>query len=234
MSNGEENLKNVLIAVIKNKRDFDILLKEKWYRIPIKYAPKKKYDIIAFYQPASFKENGKRIEFYGIIKSYAIYKRSELIDEHIRENEKYYKILFKNIVKLKNPIINKNKMRISFKFTNLDKLMNSGNIGELFDIPDIEGKIEDVLKNMGINYKREFIVKTKNSKIYRLDFAVFYKDKKIDIECDGTKWHSIKSQRIIDEKRDIALRKLGWHILRLKEKDIVNNIHSCIRKINNL
>jgi very-short-patch-repair endonuclease len=224
-------MEKVLIGVIKNKRDLKILLKEKWYRIPLKYAPKREYDVLAFYQPASFRTEGKRIEYYGIVRSKRIVKRKTLIDDGIRSTEKYYKITFSRIVKLKAPIINKNKMRVSFKFTNFEKLYESKNIGDLFDISDIEGKIESVLKDMGIEYKREFVVKTKNGKGYRLDFALFTGNKKIDIECDGEKWHSLKAQRIIDKKRDAELKKTGWTILRLKEKEIVNNIDLCIKKI---
>ena len=53
----------------------------------------------------------------------------------------------------------------------------------------------------------------------------------LNIECDGEKWHSIRSQRLKDSLRDRNLRKEGWSILRLKEKDIVNNLQKCIDRI---
>ena len=224
-------MKGVLIAVLKNKRDQDILLKEKWYRIPVKYAPKHKYDIIAFYQPASFKENGKRIEHYGIVRSARICKREQLIKDGLKPGEKYYKISFFRIVKLKTPIVNDTKMRISFKYTTFAKLYSSTNIGELFDVPDIEGMVEEMLKKLKLSYKREYIVKTPGNKRYRLDFAVFLNGRTIDIECDSEKWHSLKAQKLIDEKRNSDLHDLGFEILRLREDDIVNKRDSCIKEI---
>ncbi|MCD6578156.1 DUF559 domain-containing protein [bacterium] len=214
-------MNKVLIAVLKNKKDLEILLKEKWYRIPKKYAPKREYDIIAFYQPAKFKGNGKRIKYYGVVRSKRLCKRKELINDGIDPEKIYYKVTFLRIVQLEHPIINENKLRISFKYTNFGKLYSSKNLGELFDIPDIEGKIEGVLKALKLDYKREYIVKTKESKIYRLDFCVFINDVKIDIECDGEKWHALKQQKMIDNKRDHDLEKMGFKVLRLKEKEII-------------
>ena len=52
----------VLVGVLKNKRDLGILLQKHWYRIPVRYLPKKKFDYIAFYQPLVFGRRGKRIE----------------------------------------------------------------------------------------------------------------------------------------------------------------------------
>lgn len=215
-------MNKVLIAVLKTQRDLNILLEKQWYRIPKKYAPKRKYDIIAFYQPANFKERGKQIQYYGVVSSKHLCKRRELIDDGIDSEQIYYKVSFLRIVKLKNPIINENKLRVSFKYTTFGKLYSSSDLGELFNIPDIEKMVESILKELKLNYKREFVVKTNKGKSYRLDFCVFFKKEKIDIECDGEKWHSLKAQKIIDNKRDDDLKKMGFHVLRLKESEIVN------------
>ncbi len=224
-------MNKILIAVLKAQRDQDILLKEKWYRIPVKYAPKHKYDIIAFYQPANFKESGKRIEYYGIVRSSKICKRKKLIKDGIRSDDQYYKISFFRIVKLKDPIVNDAKLRVSFKYTTFAKLYSSSNMGELFDVPDIEGMVEGILQKLKLSYKREYVVKATGNKRYRLDFAVFLKDKTIDIECDSEKWHSLKAQKLIDSKRNSDLRALGFEIIRLREDDIVNNKEACIKNI---
>ncbi len=225
-------MNRVLIAVMKRPKDLDILLKEKWYRIPKKYAPKREYDIIAFYQPASFKERGKRIEYYGIVRSTRLCKRKELINDGINPDKIYYKVIFSRIIRLRHPILNENKLRVSFKYTTFGNLYSSKNLGELFDIPDIEGKIERILQELKLDYSREYVVKTHLGKIYRLDFCIFIEGEKIDLECDGEKWHSLKMQRIIDAKRDEELRDMGFKILRLKESEIVNDIDLCKKKIN--
>ena len=57
--------KIVLVGVLKNKRDLGILLEKHWYRIPVFFLPKKKFDYLAFYQPEGFGRRGKRIEYYA-------------------------------------------------------------------------------------------------------------------------------------------------------------------------
>ena len=224
-------MKRVLIGVVKNQRDLNFILEEKWYRIPVKYAPTKEYDIIAFYQPENFGDHGKRIEYYGVIDSYEIMKREELINDGIRSHERYFKINFSNVIKLKRPIINNTSMRVSFKFCDFKDLEDSEDLAELFGVEDIEGIIEEKLKEIGIIYEREYFIKMDNGKTYRLDFALFPESKKVDLECDNEKYHSISSQKIIDKKRDFQMKKMGWKILRLKGSDIINDIDGCVKKI---
>ncbi len=226
-------MKTVLIAVIKSKRDLRLLFSKKIYRIPIKYYPKRLYEYIAFYEGANI-NNLKCIRYYGKIKSISKFKKVELLKYGIDSEKEYMKVKFSKIYKLSNSIKNTNRTRISFKFTYLNKLKKSKTIMELFEINNIEKVIENLLKQMKINYKREFTVIVNENKRYRLDFAIFYKNKKIDIECDNEKWHKLKKQREYDKKRDRDLKELGWEILRLKEKEIINNIQKCQLKINNI
>ncbi|MFA5883665.1 MAG: type IV toxin-antitoxin system AbiEi family antitoxin domain-containing protein [Acidimicrobiia bacterium] len=52
----------------------------------------------------------------------------------------------------------------------------------------------------------------------RLDFA--YSDLKIDIEVDGTRWHSSPDAQRRDADRDTRLQRLGWVVLRFDAADI--------------
>lgn len=224
----------VLISVLKEKKDLDILLKKHWYRIPLIFAPKRKTKYIAFYQPASFGKYGGCIKFYALIKNCKIIKRKYLLPDeydHPMADEDYYKIYFKKILKLQNPILNKNRMRISFGFTTLEKLFKAKSIAEVFDVWPIEEIIFSALKKRGINFSREHIFYLKNGKKYRLDFAIFCKRGYLNIECDSDKWHSQRSQRIKDYLRDKTLEKEGWTILRLSENEITKNIKNCIHRI---
>lgn len=224
----------VLIAVLKNKKDLNILLKKHWYRIPVSNSPRKKAEYIAFYQPALFGKNGSCISYYGKIKNISIFKRKEILPSecgHHKADNNYYKMEVSDIKKLPKPVKNKHKMRISFGFTCLDKLMKAESINQLFDVMPIESILAENLDKNKINASREHIFFLPDKKIYRLDFAVFCKKGPLNIECDGEKWHSVRSQRLKDAKRDKILRNYGWKVLRLKEKDIVNNIDNCMNKI---
>lgn len=226
--------KAVLVAVLKEKKDLNILLRERWYRIPAFYAPKKKFDYIAFYQPSTFKGSKSLIRYYARPKMFKTMKRRELFPsefDHPDANEDYYRIDFKKIHKLKNPVKNSNRMRVSFGFTTLGRLKKEREVTGLFDVVPLENVMGLELKKAGIKASKEHAFTMNDGKRYRLDFAVFCKKGPLNIECDSHKWHSIKTQRIKDKIRDKALKGEGWSILRLKEAEITGNIGKCVDKV---
>ena len=64
-----------------------------------------------------------------------------------------------------------------------------------------------------------------------LDFGVFCKDGKIDIECDGEAFHSSKKDIIKDRNRNNELTSYGWSVLRFSGSEINREPKECIRKI---
>lgn len=54
-----------------------------------------------------------------------------------------------------------------------------------------------------------------NSRLrYRLDFAFFCQEGKIDVECDNQKWHDRPAQKARDKERNHYLKDHGWTVLR--------------------
>jgi very-short-patch-repair endonuclease len=229
-----DNKRSVLVAVIKDRRDLGMLLKKHVYRMPVLYAPKKKADHIAFYQPSGFGRSGSCIRYYARLKGSGIAKRDQILPDekdHPRSQEDYYLVRLGAIKSFKGPIRNRSRMRVSFGFTSLGKLLAAKDVLELFDIPPMEEMVFNALNAKGIKTFSQYGFSLANKKRYRMDFAIFCKNGPLNIECDGNKWHSIKAQRIKDKKRDTMLKKCGWTILRLKEKEIVEDMNSCIKKI---
>ena len=225
---------DALVCVIKTKKDRDILLEEKWYRIPLSHAPRRKPKFLAFYQGAAFKEAGERIELYGRIKYWRLKKRKEILPEekkHPRANELYLQFFLSRVSKLRKPALNRGRVRISFGFTSLEKLRRSENIRGLFDITPMDDILEAMLKKNKIPFKREFVVKRKNGRIFRLDFALKRGKKPIDVECDGYRWHSQKQQRVKDKLRNEELKRLGWRVLRISEEELLKRPESVLKKI---
>jgi REase_MTES_1575 len=64
---------------------------------------------------------------------------------------------------------------------------------------------------------------------YRLDMA--YEAEKLAVELDGRAYHSSDEQRERDERRDIALAKLGWQTLRLSHFRLHNDVEGCRRDV---
>ena len=226
--------KIVLIAVLKYPRDLRILLKKKWYRIPLNKLPRKNFDFIAFYQPALFGASGGRINYYAKPKKVVRLRRVDLLPGEVRNiNAKniYLKYSFGKINKLKPAIRNKNGLRVSFGFTGLSKLKKAAEVTDLYDVAPIEKMIKKALNRKDVNFKSEYPVRLENNLKYRLDFAIFCKKAPLNIECDSLKWHSQKGQVFKDKLRDKRLKKLGWNILRLKEREITGNINESIGKV---
>lgn len=225
--------KIVLVSVLKNKRDFDILSTERWYRIPAAHAPKHQFDYLAFYQPASFGRQGKRIQYYARVLDYRTVKRDELLlDEpnHPSAANDYLRIRVGKIRKLSRPVRNIIPRRISFGFTTLNRLLKSKDILELYNIVPIEQIIEDGLKRASIKATDQYYVLS-GKKRFCLDFAVFCKQGAIAVECDNKKAHSGPRQREKDKRKDIFLRRRGWVVIRFLEDEIVSDLKGCLAKI---
>jgi len=230
-----DNQDLVLVGVVNRKKDLEIALNKHWYRIPVKYAPRRKANFLALYQTRTFGKEGKSINYYAPIKYSSLISREKLLPEernHPRAGQIYYKLHLGPLKKLPQKIKNKTRRRINFGFTTLTKLLKSREVSELFDIKPLEVIMEKLLKRNKIKAINEYLLMEDGRCRYRLDFAIFCGRGKIDVECDSEKWHHLPSQKIKDRKRDLYLRRRGWIILRFEGKKIMNNPNYCIKVLN--
>jgi len=224
--------KLVLVGVVNRKKDLEIVFKEHWYRIPLKHFPKKKAKYLAFYQTRIFEKEGKAINYYASIKGSSLHKRSQLLldeENHPRSEDYYYKLNLGSLRATPYRIENRYGRRIGFAFTTLEELLEAKEISELFNIVPIEEIIRQALKNKGIKAIGGYSIMENRRLRYRLDFAIFCKKGKINVECDDPKWHSQPKQREKDKKRDRWLRKRGWTIFRFGAEEIKNNTATCVK-----
>lgn len=225
--------KIVLVGVLKDKRDLNILLTENWYRIPVAQAPARQFNYLAFYQPALFGRQGKRIQYYARVLNYQTVKRSDLLPDelnHPRALDYYFRFRVNKVKKLSRPIRNIIPRRISFGFTTLSRLLKSKNILQVYSIVPTEQIVRDGLGQAGIKAITQHHVSS-GKKRYCLDFAVFCKQGSIAIECDNKKAHSNLRQREKDKIKNTFLRRHGWIVIRLPEHDIVSDLGGCIVRI---
>ena len=78
-----------------------------------------------------------------------------------------------------------------------------------------ERSVYSFLKNIGINVIRQYPINT-GRKQYFCD--LYLPDFHAVIEIDGG-YHFTKNQRRLDTNRSSGLRRLGYHVLRLSNKD---------------
>lgn len=230
----EKDAKNeiVLVGVLKNKRDFEILMRKNWYRVPADFAPKRKFDYLAFYQPLEFGKRGKRIIYFARVLSTQKIKRISLMSDepnHPRANDDYIRFGVGKIRMLTRAIENTIPRRIVFGFTTLNRLMSSKDILELYSIAPTEQILEKALKKSGIRYVSQQYVSC-GKKRYRPDFTILCKNGRIAIECDNTKAHSGVRQNIKDRIKDACLREFGWTVVRFSENEILFDLKKCLSR----
>lgn len=230
---------NLIVALIPNYNDLRIAKNSHWYRIPVatKIVPQiiknKSLEYLAFYQPKKFKAEAFSVRYFAKVKDIRLVKRKELLPEEIpnpkSENE-YYQIIIDNLKILDKPIYSLRKRRILFIKSNYDKFINANEINDLFLGSHLEEKFWHGMKINGLNCEREYFIKIEKNRFY-LDFAIFCRNRKLAVECDGDAYHSSKENVKNDKKRDNALESKGWHVLRYTTDDIEYNLESSILQV---
>jgi len=224
----------VLVGVLRNRRDRDILFGQRWYRMPLVWAPRRKFQYLAFYQPAAFGREGKRIEYYGRVVRCSKAKRIKLLPDepaHPRAGWDYVTVYVGDVRKLDRPVRNVVPRRISFGFTTLERLLKSRDILELYGVVHAERLVAVGLRRAGIRAVPQYRLKGKRR--YCLDFAVFCKKGDVAIECDNKKAHAGSLQRKKDRAKDAYLKKNGWTVIRLPEDDVISDLEGCISRVRN-
>jgi very-short-patch-repair endonuclease len=69
------------------------------------------------------------------------------------------------------------------------------------------------MKRLDIWAERQFFIEHEG-RAYFLDFAVFCRNGKIDVETDGDRWHSDPDRIPEDNRRNNAMASLGYQVLR--------------------
>ena len=227
--------KTALIAVLKAPRDLEIAARDRWYRIPLGKAPKREFTHIAFYQPACFKPDGKRIVYCARVAGSTTGRRVDMLPGepgHPAANQLYLKYSLGPLIKLHQAVLNNTGSRVCFGYATLRRLARAGNVLGLFNVFPIENMMCAALRNSGVSFHREHVIRRGGKIKYRLDFALFCRKGKLDIECDGQSGHSTPAQRAKDAQRDKWLKRQGWATLRFGGYEIVNNLKGGLREIN--
>lgn len=223
------------MAIVPRKKDWEILKTQHWYRIPVKSAPEviNQVKFLAFYQPKVFEAEKWSVNYCAEVLDLEIVKRIDLLPDeskHIRSGNKYYKITIGDLKALPGPIRSRRWRRITFIPTTFNQLLEAKEINDLYRTTPIEEKLYLSLKQEKIPAERQFFIYD-TQKTCCLDFAIFCRDGKLNVECDGEAYHSTKEAQIKDRKRDNGLTSIGWSILRFSGKEIYQSSKDCVRQI---
>ena len=224
----ETETHNVLIAIVPEVKDWLLLTQELWYRIPIDKAPPIIKDgtteYIAFYHNAKYKEDLKwKIVYWAKIKTVVVASRADLFPNesigHQKANRRYYKVSFDELVPLTQPIVSRYGHRLLYVPTTTEKLFSGkANINHIFKTSYLEKRMAEIMDDMAVTYEREWYEYADNNRKYYLDFVVFCKGGKIDVECDGDQFHMGYDNVYYDKTRNNELEGNKWKVLRYTTK----------------
>ncbi len=210
---------NTLVALVPSMKDWDIIRTQGWYRIPVRFAPpmvkEGTIEYIAFYFPGAFGDERQIVRWFAPVSSLLMRKRVELFPNepgHKHAAWDYYVVGCKELRPLPNAIPSRKARRILFIPTTLEKLLTAPEINYLFNDSPLEDLLWKGLLEAGIPSERQYQVTVGNGR-YKLDFAVFCKDRNLAIECDGDEHHMRRSAVERDKQRSNALQSRGWSIL---------------------
>lgn len=138
----------VLVVVVPKLRDWELVLNEHWYRIPVEHAPSRlSANYLAFYHT---RNSGVRwtIGHYAAVTGYHLLKRRELLPgeaKHPRAEHLYYKIELGPLQALPKPIPSLKLRRITFIPTTLNRLLQAKEISDLWERDSQRDRLERVL-----------------------------------------------------------------------------------------
>lgn len=228
---------NTLVALVPSRRDWDLIRTQGWYRIPVRFAPpmvkEGTIEYIAFYFPSVFAEEKQSIRWYAPVGSLVVRKRSELLPgepHHKHAHWEYYVVGCKDLRHLPHVIPSRKARRLLFISTTIEKLLTAPEINYLFNDSPLEDMLWLELLQAGIPSERQYEVTVGQGR-YKLDFAVFCKDRNLAIECDGDEYHMRRSAVERDKKRSNALQSRGWSILHFTTAELKKNLPGTMRVI---
>ncbi len=227
----------LLVGIVPRKNLWPKIQKEKWYHVPVEKAPAKTelVEYLGFYFPDVFdKEMRYQVKYYAKVKKVTVVKRLELFPEESEDesaNKDYFKFHLEEIKQLPQSIPNLGRREIIHILTSYEKLFSAKEINDLYDISPLEEIMYWEMKKRKIFTERQFYVKVGEKEFYCLDFGIFCKRGKIDLECDGAIYHTSPEALAKDKKRNNELTNYGWCVLRFSGEEINKSINDCFKII---
>jgi len=126
----------VLVAVLNSRRDWELVQREHWYRLPARHAPPgtPDFDWLAFYFTRAFGDDGWAIHYYAAILGHELVTRRDLLPAeaaHPRAGQWYFKLQLGPVHHKLPPIVSHHWRRITFIVTNGDRFMKALDVTDL-------------------------------------------------------------------------------------------------------
>jgi hypothetical protein len=208
----------VLVAVLNNKRDFEIARVLGWYRIPLSRSPKTvAVDWLAFYQTAKFGEEKWAIHYIAPVRGHELATRAELLrtqPDHPRADEQYYKLQIGPLERLPRPIPSRKWRRVTFLYTTGERLLAAEEINDLIVQSEERELLWKALRERGLQAERQFAV----GRGQEVDLALLCALGNLGIA--------------LGEPKQVKERRAGaWHSLAFSEAEVHSNLPDVLQTI---
>jgi very-short-patch-repair endonuclease len=147
-----------------------------------------------------------------------------------RSGKLYFKLNLGEAMHLGNPLLPRRARRTPFIETTLNKLEACTEFNDLFDDTPEENALWETLKAYRIEAERQWRLPAEQGE-YVLDFALFCRDRNLDVEVDGPAHHRVEMRSINDAARDRHLAAKGWGVVRLTNAEVRRRVTYCIERI---
>ncbi len=229
-SGSQSEPRNVLVGVVKTKRDLMTTLQDGWYRIPVSSRlPRSEWPPkwVAFYEGVSIRPD------YGIYRYAAVTGVNERTREELFPGElageragKRYHVL--SLGPIEDRVIRfPRRRRFAFLATSMKRFEVADTVNDLFDESPLEESMWAAFQERSVPAERQWEEVIARRR-YVLDFAVFCKEGKIDVEADGDSYHITREQAPRDNDRNNELTTKGWHVLRYGSERIRQHLSECV------
>jgi hypothetical protein len=235
---------DVLVALMPNREDLRIASEEGWYRIRSPELVERlrgwpaSYRHVAFYQPATFEREKQCIRWYADIRGVSKVRRLDLFPNqpnHLRAQETYARLDLGPIQLLPRPVVSARPRRVLFVPTTWAKLALADELNDLFVGSPLEELMYRKLRELLILPEREYYVTcadpTKRDRPQRsffLDFALFCRDRNLDIETDGDQYHTGSAAAAADNERGNLLEANKWHVMRFNTPGLTDKMQDTL------
>ncbi len=228
----------LLIGIVASKRDLRIFEDERWYRIPVDAFVTKDQETwppgwVAAFEGVNASGADQQVLRYAEVVDIRRRTRDELfpgLPAGDRQGRQYYQLMLGPVQHLPAALIPPRRRRTTFIETSIAKLHSAKTFNDLFSGGRFEDDLWSAFQENLIDAERQWHVPV-DQRLYVLDFALFCRDRNIDVEIDGRQHHAMESRSEYDADRDKDLARKGWAVQRFRAAALQNGLSGCLAEV---
>lgn len=235
----------VLVAHVASTEDLLRAREHGWYRLRPSGAVDEikgklhRFRYLALYESYNAAPRPYQVQNYARIEAVELRLRSELLPEeldHPRAGLPYYVLRLGPVKQRRVPIVSRFNRDVRFLETNWDRFIAATEWNDLYYGSPLEERLYSGLRDWNLIAEREFRARCRDldgGRTFFLDFALFCREGRLDIEADGDTYHLRRERILRDRERDKVLVSNRWNVLRFHTDEIRHNLHATLRRVAN-